>query len=86
MLRTLLLQNCQVPREDSLELVAVFTAAVWLALVVQNAAAVDQRVYSGVGDEFGGCGVAVVVGDSGEFTESAEDDALVVGPAVLAVR
>jgi hypothetical protein len=53
---------------------------------VQNTAAVDQRVYSGVGDEFGGCGVAVVFGDSGEFAEAAEDDALVVGPAVLAVR
>lgn len=53
---------------------------------MQNAAAVDQRVYSGVGDEFSGCGVAVVVGDSGEFAEAAEDDALVVGPAVLAVR
>ena len=86
MLRTLLLQNCQVPREDSLELVAVLATAIGLALVVQDAAAVDQRVYGGVGDEFGGCGVVIIVGDAGEFAEAAEDDALVVGPAVLAVR
>jgi hypothetical protein len=86
LLRTLLLQNCQVPREDYFELVAVLATAIGLALVVQNAAAVDQRFYSGVGDELGGRGVAVVFGDAAEFAEAAEDDALVVGPAVLVVR
>jgi hypothetical protein len=78
LLRTLLLQNAQVPRENALELVTVLATRVWLALVVQNAVFVGQRSDCGVGDLLGCCDVAVVVGHAAEFTEAAEDDALVV--------
>lgn len=76
------MEELQVAREDAFELGTV-TAAVRPAAVVKDAVVVDELVQGGLRDVARELEVGAVGGGAVELGETAEDDALIVGPCSL---
>lgn len=76
------MQKLQVAHENALELGSI-AAATGLAAVVNDAVVVREFSNGGFGDLRGEGEVSVVGGGSIELNETAENDALVVGPCLL---